>query len=166
MRLKRSAWRLCVNTNAVTFLYRLQIKHLRSQNSKIECFSFKFLCSIWNILGSHDANLICKQSVTTVKISLHLSIESPHPAPIFLHFDNEKLCRYLVDHLQTYHHSFSDHDDHVLNFLHYLRNHQSTSVAYPLDDIEYPETSPSPSISHEDCDLSAMKCNKIIHRQF
>jgi hypothetical protein len=46
-RWKRSAWWLRVNTNAVTFLYRLQTrKHLGSQNSKVECFLFKFRCSI------------------------------------------------------------------------------------------------------------------------
>jgi hypothetical protein len=40
-RWKRSTWRLRVNTNTVPFLYRLQTKHLGSQNSKFECFSFK-----------------------------------------------------------------------------------------------------------------------------
>jgi hypothetical protein len=38
------------NTNAVTFLYRLQTKHLWSPNSKFDCFSYTFGCSNINIL--------------------------------------------------------------------------------------------------------------------
>jgi hypothetical protein len=41
-RWKRSACRLCVNANAVTFLNRLQTKHLRSQNSKFDSKNRKF----------------------------------------------------------------------------------------------------------------------------
>jgi hypothetical protein len=53
-RWKRSAWRIRVKTNAVTCLHRMQTKSLRSEISKFECFSFKFLCSAWNILGLYE----------------------------------------------------------------------------------------------------------------
>ena len=46
-RWKRSAWRLVwTQLCAVTFFEPLATTHLRSQNSKFECLSFKFLCSI------------------------------------------------------------------------------------------------------------------------
>jgi hypothetical protein len=43
-----------LNTNGVTFLYRLQTKYLGSHNSKVQCFSFKLISSIWNIFVLHE----------------------------------------------------------------------------------------------------------------
>ena len=56
-----------MNTNAVTFLYRLQTKHLRSQNNKFECFSFTFLCSICNGV-SMNTRKFCLNVVSLVQM--------------------------------------------------------------------------------------------------
>ena len=55
----------CQHKRRYFFVPILQTKHLRSQNGKLECFSLKFLCSIWNILGF---NSVVRTDVNSVAI--------------------------------------------------------------------------------------------------
>jgi hypothetical protein len=89
-----------MNTNAVTFLYRLQTKHLRSQNSKVERKKMLRYDTIW---------LKWKTGFISLRRSLNVTYKTPDCSAFEIHLHFLSVCdtESTVD-LENLEHPLSD----------------------------------------------------------